>query len=116
MAREYKIAVASTDGLLVDQHFGHTTCFAIYQTDEKGLGLKEHRQIEKYCGGEEYCLDEESRKERILDIFSDCDGILVLRIGYQPRKKLEQKGVLVVEWPDTVREGLIYLIEKLEGE
>ena len=116
MEKKYKIAVASTEGLLVDQHFGHTTCFAIYQVDEKGLNLIEQRQVEKYCGGEENCLDEESRKEKILNSFSDCDGILVLRIGYQPRKNLEQKGILVVEWPETVKKGLTYLIKRLKGE
>jgi len=35
----------------------------------------------------------------------DCHGILVMRIGYSPRQQLEEKGLLVLEWPATVEEG-----------
>lgn len=113
MEKKYKIAVASKEGLLVDLHFGYTTCFAIYQGNEKGMDLIEKRQVEKYCAGEAECLDEEKRKEKILNTFNDCDGILVMRIGYSPQKQLEEKGVLVLEWPSTVEEGLKLALKKL---
>ena len=47
---EYKVAIASTDGETVNQHYGKAEKFYIYSiNDEVGYDLVEERQVEPVC-------------------------------------------------------------------
>lgn len=102
----YKIAVASKNGTMVDQHFGHTNEFAIYQGNGQSFQLVGKSQVQKYCTGPE-CDAEESRRASTLKALQECDAVLTMRIGYHAKEKLLQKGIEVVESCDTVENGLM---------
>ncbi|PKM47771.1 MAG: nitrogenase cofactor biosynthesis protein NifB [Firmicutes bacterium HGW-Firmicutes-8] len=111
--REYKIAVASKYGKFVDQHFGHASEFTVYQGNVSGFRLLEKRPVEKYCAGMEECDLEESRRDKIVDTFKDCDAILSMRIGYHARKRLADKGIISVETCEKVKNGLNHAVQIL---
>jgi predicted Fe-Mo cluster-binding NifX family protein len=89
-------AIASRDGRLVDQHFGHAEEFYIYAWDNGQVNLKERRPILQFCRGKENCfVDHENKLERLTETLEDCDGVISLRIGDAPRSLLESRGIRV---------------------
>ncbi|HEY3425867.1 MAG TPA: nitrogenase cofactor biosynthesis protein NifB [Negativicutes bacterium] len=111
--KQYKIAVTSKYGKLVDQHFGHAAEFSIYQWDGMKFQLVENRQVDKYCSGTDECDDEEARKNAIIEVIHDCDAVLTMRIGYKAQKKLLKQGIMSVEYCYTVESGLRYAVDQL---
>ncbi|HWR39354.1 MAG TPA: nitrogenase cofactor biosynthesis protein NifB [Patescibacteria group bacterium] len=110
--KQYKIAVASKHGKLVDQHFGHADRFLIYQGDDREFQLLETRQVGQYCSGMEEC---DSRAETIRSL-QDCAAVVTMRIGYHAKGILEKSGVRSVEYCDTVENGLRFAVEQLALE
>ena len=87
-----KIAVASSDGEKVDQHFGQAKHFLIFQMGKSGLefvDLSEKNRPPIY--------DHEYRWKRGLEILKDCKVVFCRRIGDEPRQKLLENGIEVVE-------------------
>ncbi|MHB1127058.1 MAG: nitrogenase cofactor biosynthesis protein NifB [Bacillota bacterium] len=111
--KQYKIAVASKYGKLIDQHFGHATEFAVYLGDGEIFELVEKRRVQQYCLGVEDCDPEANRRERIIETLKDCDAVLSMRIGYHARKRLQERGILSFESCDTVESGLSCAVKKL---
>ncbi len=99
----YKVAVASTDGNIIDLHFGHADAFHIYSVSEQGSVLIESRSVKKYCAGPAECSED---KMDTLEAVSDCDAIISKVIGLSPKNKLEEMGVKVFSMVDTVDSGL----------
>jgi nitrogen fixation protein NifX len=87
-----KIAVASSDGETVDQHFGQASHFLIFQMGKGGLKFLELREKSK-----KPIYDHEYRWKRGLDILKDCRVVFCRRIGDEPRQKLNEIGIDVVE-------------------
>lgn len=111
--KQYKIAVTSKYGKLVDLHFGHATEFLIYQGSGKSFTLLETRKAEQYCLGVTDCDSDEQRKSAALQAVADCDAVLTMRIGFHGQKRLADHGVMSVEYCDTVEEGLQYAVQQL---
>jgi predicted Fe-Mo cluster-binding NifX family protein len=89
-----KFAVATKSGIGVDLHFGHALEFDIYEyKNEKAIFL-EKRNVLKYCDGKENCDEEDDKLSKIIKVIYDCDGVISLRIGDEPRKKLEKLGII----------------------
>lgn len=110
--KSYRVAVTSKHGKLVDQHFGHAAEFLIFQYIEQKFILSEVRSVDKYCNGINEC-EEDTKKQVVLEALSDCDAVLTMRIGRVPQKKLQNKGVLVLEYCATVESGLNYALTQL---
>ncbi|CDG64250.1 hypothetical protein MBMB1_0131 [Methanobacterium sp. MB1] len=113
-----KIAVASSDGKTVNQHFGQACHFLIFQIGKKGLEFIELREKSK-----KPVYDHEYRWKRGLDVIKDCKVIFCRRIGEEPRKELEELGIEVVESkketiPCAITQYLTLMINgiKLEGK
>ncbi|MFV0529539.1 MAG: nitrogenase cofactor biosynthesis protein NifB [Lachnospiraceae bacterium] len=90
-----RFAVCTKDGVLVDQHFGHCTAFYIYDYDETGEGavLVEKREVEKYCNGPG---EAHGRKlSKLLEMLSDCEGVLAMRIGAHVEDRMKEAGLTV---------------------
>ncbi|WP_378956540.1 nitrogenase cofactor biosynthesis protein NifB [Pelosinus sp. sgz500959] len=113
-SKEYKIAVTSKHGKLVDKHFGHVTEFLIYEGDGKNFKLLENRKTEQYCLGSEECDSEEGRKDATIQALSDCDAVLTMRIGYHGKQRLAEHGIMSVEYCYTIEDGLGYAVKQLE--
>jgi nitrogen fixation protein NifB len=112
--RPYKIAVTSKHGKLIDQHFGHTTDFLIYQADGAGVKLVETRQVTKYCYGATDCQEDETNKNAMARALSDCDAVLTMRIGRHAVERLRQHGIRSIESCYTIEHGLLLAVEELQ--
>ncbi len=82
-----RIAVASRDGLRIDQHFGQAESFRIYDVTPAGQDLVEERALAAHARGEE------NPRETIRRMLADCPVLLVARIGPAPQEMLAGAGI-----------------------
>lgn len=108
-----KIAVASTDGKIVNQHFGRAEKFFILETDEDTAEFKvtEERAARAVCHGGDH--EEDQMKEAISNL-SDCQYVLVSRVGTRARNELESLGLEVYEIPGVIGESVDKLIRYIK--
>jgi nitrogenase cofactor biosynthesis protein NifB len=90
-----RFAVATSNGTLVDEHFGHVNTFGIYEYSRGKVSLVGRREVAKYCGGTEDCGGRHDRIGSIIKIIEDCEAVIVLRIGEEPRYELARRGIKV---------------------
>lgn len=105
----FKVAVTSKSGKLVDQHFGQTTDFIIFEINGEDYKFIETRSTKKYCNGGNELNNEYHGKKETIEIVSDCDAVLSMKIGLGAQKKLEEFGIECVEYCYTIERGLKYL-------
>ncbi|MFZ5986545.1 MAG: nitrogenase cofactor biosynthesis protein NifB [Bacillota bacterium] len=110
---EFTFAVATGSGMLVDKHFGHAEEFYIYKFKDSSINYIEKRPVDKYCSGTSECDSEESRIDRVVSVVNDCDAVLALRIGFNPQKVLESKGIKVLQTCGYIEDGIRLAIEEL---
>ena len=110
------VAVATKGGGLVNQHFGHAKEFQIYEVDANDAKFIGHRKIDHYCQGG---YGEETSLEPIIKAISDCQAVLVSKIGHCPQEELRKAGLEVVEAYDVIekvaREFYEQYLQKQEG-
>lgn len=113
----YKIAIASTDGKVVNQHFGRAKVFYIARADSDHMTFTyvESREVVPICNGQEH---DDIQLKALAGMLRDCDYVLVSRIGYGARAALEQNNIEVFEIPgfidDSIRRLLSYVeVQKL---
>jgi len=75
---DIKIAVASNDGLHVDEHFGKAHIFRIYRLHEHGCEFLEVRRNDPACKGQNHDDDALDRAARTI---ADCRGVVAAQIG-----------------------------------
>ncbi|MBU5613240.1 NifB/NifX family molybdenum-iron cluster-binding protein [Geomonas azotofigens] len=75
---ELRVALASSDGIVVDQHFGRATRFSIYRLTDGGWEHLEDRDNIPACAGQEHA---DGMLEQTAEVISDCRGVAVARIG-----------------------------------
>jgi predicted Fe-Mo cluster-binding NifX family protein len=93
----WRVAVTSADGVLINQHFGHTRWFLIYDVAEDGTGsLVERREVVPWCNSTNH-TDTEGGDSGIAGDMGDCTAVLTARIGPPARKQLELAGLSVFE-------------------
>ena len=117
---QYKIAVASSDGIVVNSHFGRAEDFLIYRLEidnENDSWLKEFielRKVAPVCQGGNH---DDNRLQETAKLFSDCKYVLVSRIGQGAAFALEGKGITPMELPGMIDESIEKLIvyEKLQS-
>ena len=75
------IAVASTDGKTIDQHFGHADRFLIYEVEEGTARLVDEKKVERYCSFDQ---DHPLRRHILQEIataLTGCRAIVCAQIG-----------------------------------
>jgi lactoylglutathione lyase len=82
-----RIAVASSGGGRIDQHFGQTEVFRVFDVSAAGAAHLEDRDIANYAEGEE------DRRDTICRMLADCRALLVAKIGIAPQEKLAGVGI-----------------------
>jgi predicted Fe-Mo cluster-binding NifX family protein len=75
---DVKIAVASSDGETVNQHFGRAGSFYIYRLHDTGYELLEVRDNSPACSGGQHSDD---ALERAAKTIADCRGVVAVQIG-----------------------------------
>lgn len=101
-----RIAFASMDGAVVDQHFGSARFWQIYDIEDKEALFVETRKTAAKCQG--HC---EGGFAHLLTVLDDCDGIFVLKIGESAAAFMIAKGKRVFEAAGEVEEIIAQLME-----
>ena len=96
-----RIAVVSTDGVTVDEHFGRAEFFWIYDTGAV-MALAEKRKTETWSVGDPNHRFDPEKFARIGALLKDCSRIYVTRIGEVPAAKLKEIGVEPVVYTDKI--------------
>ncbi len=98
-ARPY-VAVATLEGVLVNQHLGEATRFQVWRQDsDGGYSLVEERQAPPPGGGA-------NRWHTIGRILGDCRALLVCDLGESPRSILKKKGIRPITMTGFIEQGL----------
>ncbi|MFI3331231.1 MAG: radical SAM protein [Rikenellaceae bacterium] len=93
------VAVATNEGMLVNQHLGEAKTLYIYKQTMNGYQFVEERDTPPLGLGDE-------RWARLATLLSDCRAILVSGIGPKPSKILKDGRVHVVEMTGLIDDGL----------
>jgi len=93
------IAVASRDGLFVNQHLGEAAQVRIYKPSERRSTLVDIRNIASEAGGAARWLS-------MIDKLGDCCGILVSGAGATPRKIFAHHHIAVAIVEGVIEEAL----------
>lgn len=106
---KYLIAVASSDGIIVNNHFGKAGTFYIYEADEaENIHLVEKRTVPPVCSWGNH--DDEKLREN-LRILNDCSYLLVSRIGNGAASMAESFGIESYEIPGEIKKSINQLIK-----
>lgn len=100
-----RIAIASTDGERVNQHFGKTDKFLIYETGATGLDLLSVKHVRPLSVGDRSHGFEQERFDAVAKVLTGCERVYCLRIGERPAAELKKMGIeaVVYEGPiDTI--------------
>lgn len=101
------VAVASMEGILVNQHLGEADRMHIFKSTPNGYKLVNVRATPDKGTGDE-------RWENLADILLDCKAMLVSGIGPKPSSILARKGIKVVEMGGLIDQGLDHVYEGKE--
>lgn len=94
-----KVAVASTDGLTINEHFGKAKEFLVYEVDEEG----------EYSFLERRVRDEESLQnihEKGAALFFDVEAVLSAQIGPRAQAELKNQGILAFQVTGDIPKAL----------
>jgi predicted Fe-Mo cluster-binding NifX family protein len=108
---EVKIAVASSDGIVVNNHFGRAKTFYIYKVKDNNAELIEKRELEPVC---EMGNHDEDRLKDNLEKLKDCDYLLVSRIGDGARAAALGAGIESFEIPGIIEKSIDQLIKYIK--
>ncbi|MCD8355334.1 MAG: hypothetical protein LUE11_01990 [Clostridia bacterium] len=109
--KQLRVAAASTDGKVINEHFGHASRFHVFELDEDGFRFVESRTVQPCCNGGEHSIES---FEKVAAVLADCTAILVAKIGEGAASFLETKGLTVFESPFLIEKVLDKLVnEKL---
>lgn len=89
-----RVAVATKDGIAINEHFGHVKAFYIYDIiDQHQVKHIETREVPHYCLGGH---SDKAAMGDILDTIADCKAVLVAKIGDGPTEKLNARGIQAI--------------------
>jgi predicted Fe-Mo cluster-binding NifX family protein len=96
------IAVASTDGEMVNEHFGRATRFWIFDVEQSKQTLIMVRSVEPLSTGNMDHPFEPEKMEAIQGVIKDCERVYCTKIGDRPRQELEKAGITPVIYHDSI--------------
>ena len=108
-----RAAVASSDGKIVNKHFGKADCFLIFELHDGEFRYIEKRNTVPCCN---MWTHEESSFENTAKALSDCSVIIVGHIGRDAADFMENRGFAVYEAPFPIRAVLDKLVKESGDE
>ncbi|MCK9151954.1 NifB/NifX family molybdenum-iron cluster-binding protein [Methanobacterium alcaliphilum] len=96
-----KIAVASTNGKIIDLHFGDADQFLIYKINNGNYEFDEIR--------EKTPIPLNNHQERwvaSIDLINDCKAVICSKIGKEPTIELRKMGIKPVQLDCNVKEAV----------
>lgn len=105
----YRVAVASTDGKVINQHFGRAEKFYIIDVEDSG----EYRYLEtrEACAACQGGTHAEDLLVRNAELLSDCKYVLVSQIGPGAEYALSKKGITAFAVANYIDEAVKKLIQ-----
>ncbi|MCH4180306.1 MAG: hypothetical protein LKG13_00420 [Atopobiaceae bacterium] len=100
------MAVASSNGDYVDEHFGNALYYQVYDSDGHGWSFVETRKSRPGCGGPGGCGGGACLLSETL---ADCEAVFVLRIGPSAAVSAARAGLRVFEAGGPVDDMLDYV-------
>ena len=91
--RPVLMAVATSGGGVINQHFGHATEFLVYEASPAGVRFISHRKVDQYCIGNDSCGEKDSALAGSIRSLKGCEAVLCSKIGYEPWNLLEEAGI-----------------------
>lgn len=107
------VAVATTDNIVVNSHFGRATHFQIIKLNQNSFAYEVigSRDVSPVCHVGNH---EREEMERRMDEFKDYQYILVSRVGEMARNEIEKRGIEIYEIPGLIEESLYHLFTHLQ--
>ncbi|HBW34238.1 NifB/NifX family molybdenum-iron cluster-binding protein [Desulfosporosinus sp. BICA1-9] len=99
----YRVAVASSDGKYINQHFGRARQFLIFDVNDNKYEFYELRKNDPLCSGQDHNEDQMSRT---VELLADCREVLVSQIGPGAIQALALKGIKYRIVPDFIEDVL----------
>lgn len=93
------VAVATREGVLVNQHLGEAEELWVFRTTASGFEMVARRSTPPPGGGER-------RWRELAATLQDCRAVLVASAGRSPRSVLTESGIQVVMMEGLIEEGL----------
>ena len=106
----YRVAAASIDGKVINQHFGRASQFLIFDIDGKAFNFVETRENAPPCSlGDHH----EDAMGKAVQMLSDCTIVLVSKIGSGAVQALGERGIQSYEIRDFIDKALEKLVSSL---
>ena len=99
-----KIAIVTTDGVNVNDHFGKAERFLVYESrDGRMEQIGERQTVPLSTGNPEHPFDPE-RFSKIASSIADCKRVYVTKIGDMPATKLKALGIEPVIYEGPIKD------------
>ncbi len=99
-----KIAVASTNGNEVNEHFGKAEKFLVYEVNDEELLLVDQRPVTPLSVGDQDHGFDAARFAPLAAALADCKKVFVTRIGVRPADELYKRGIEAVVYSGPIAE------------
>jgi len=93
------VAVASNEGLLVNQHLGEADSVFIFRETPNGYRMVEQRNTPPSGSGNKRWI-------KLAELLGDCRALLVGGIGPSPSATISRTGIRIIEMTGLIDEGL----------
>ena len=90
-----KIAFTSSDGIMVDTHFGKAEKFYIYEIKKGAVYFRGSRKTECYNVTDSTHTADLDRLHKIYKTINDCRILITASIGEMPMHVLQDKGLMI---------------------
>lgn len=104
----YKIAAASSDGKVINQHFGKASQFLIFEVENEEFEFIEVIKTIPFCGGGTH---NDSDLKSAVEGLKECRAVLISQIGNGAGAELKRRGIDSFEVHDYIEEALVKLIK-----
>jgi nitrogen fixation protein NifX len=98
-----RIAIVSTDGTNVNDHFGMAKRFLVYDCNDETTLVEERPTESLSVGDSDHSFDAE-KFGRIAALLKDCSKIYVTQIGEVPASKLKELGIEPVIYEGPIKD------------
>lgn len=104
---DVKIAIASSDGVNVNEHFGRAQGFHIYRLYDNGHEFVELRKSIPVCSSHAHDDDALAQTAQAL---SDCRGVVAAQIGSGAIDALLMQRIMAFALPGSIAEAIEALV------
>ncbi|WP_243375117.1 NifB/NifX family molybdenum-iron cluster-binding protein [Geotalea sp. SG265] len=105
---QIRVAVATSDGLAVNEHFGRTKAFVIYELIDEQWRQVEERQTLPACNGHCHSGD---FLDSTVSLLNDCQGVIVNQIGPTAIDVLLGSNMLPFSLDGSIEEALATVLQ-----